>query len=81
MGEGAGKRVEAQTPREAQTPYAPGAGWIAGQPDQKPVEHFYLGDIRHLDPMRVLADLHLAVGEAGRVVRRPAVPGLFDGRQ
>jgi DNA (cytosine-5)-methyltransferase 1 len=58
------------------TAYRPGGGWIARQPDQQPVEHFYLGDIRHLDPARVMADLHLQVGEAGCVLGGPPCQGF-----
>jgi DNA (cytosine-5)-methyltransferase 1 len=70
---------EAKRTRQQKLPaYTPGGGWISGQPDQKPVEHFYLGDIRQLDAARVMDDLHLQVGEAGCVLGGPPCQGFSN---
>jgi DNA (cytosine-5)-methyltransferase 1 len=68
---------EAKRTRAARLPgYAPGRGWISHQPDQKPLEHFYLGDIRKLTPTTILDDLHLQSGEAGCVFGGPPCQGF-----
>jgi DNA (cytosine-5)-methyltransferase 1 len=53
-----------------------GKGWIANQPDQLPVEHVYLGDIRTLDGRAILADLGVAPGEVGAVIGGPPCQGF-----
>jgi DNA (cytosine-5)-methyltransferase 1 len=68
---------EAKRTRAAKLPgYAPGRGWISGQPEQKPVEHFYLGDIRQITPTKIMDDLHLQVGETGCVFGGPPCQGF-----
>jgi DNA (cytosine-5)-methyltransferase 1 len=68
---------EAKRNRMAKLPgYAPGSGWISHRPEQKPVEHFYLGDIRKLSAQTVLDDLHIRVGEAGCVLGGPPCQGF-----
>jgi DNA (cytosine-5)-methyltransferase 1 len=68
---------EAKRTRLAKLPgYAPGSGWISGQPGQKPVEHFYLGDIRSLSAAQVMDDLGLRPGEAGCVFGGPPCQGF-----
>jgi len=68
---------EAKRKREAKLPgYAPGSGWIQGQPGQKPVEHFYLGDIRSVSAAQVMDDLGLRPGEAGCVFGGPPCQGF-----
>ena len=68
---------EAKRNRKAKLPcYAPGRGWISGHPDQKPVEHFYLGDIRKFTAQQVMADLGLQPGEAGCVFGGPPCQGF-----
>jgi site-specific DNA-cytosine methylase len=59
-----------------------GKGWISHHPDQVPVEHVYLGDIRHLDGQAILDDLGLDVGEVGAVIGGPPCQGFSTaGRQ
>jgi DNA (cytosine-5)-methyltransferase 1 len=68
---------EADRTRKAKLPgYSPGSGWIAHESDQKPVEHFYLGDIRKLTAERVMGDLNLKPGEAGCVFGGPPCQGF-----
>jgi DNA (cytosine-5)-methyltransferase 1 len=68
---------EAKRTRQAKLPgYAPGSGWISGQPDQKPVEHFYLGDIRSLSAAQIMDDLGLRPGETGCVFGGPPCQGF-----
>jgi len=55
-----------------------GGGWIAGQPGQKPVEHFYLGDIRAFTAEQVMADLHIKPGDAGCVFGGPPCQGFSN---
>lgn len=56
--------------------WRPGGGWIAEQPGQKPVEHFYLGDLRKLTPEQVMTDLGIRPGEAGCVFGGPPCQGF-----
>lgn len=56
--------------------WRPGGGWIAGRPGQKPVEHFYLGDLRKFTPEQVMADLGIRPGEAGCVCGGPPCQGF-----
>jgi DNA (cytosine-5)-methyltransferase 1 len=70
-------RSEAKRTHEAKLdPYAPGAGWIASHPEQKPVAHFYLGDIRAFSAEQVLSDLGLGRGEVGCVFGGPPCQGF-----
>jgi DNA (cytosine-5)-methyltransferase 1 len=68
---------EAKRTRAAKLPeYRPGGGWIAGQPDVKPAEHFYLGDIRQFTAAQVMDDLGLRPGEPGCVFGGPPCQGF-----
>ena len=59
-----------------------GKGWISHHPDQVPVEHVYLGDIRSLDGAQVLDDLGLEAGEVSAVIGGPPCQGFSTaGRQ
>jgi DNA (cytosine-5)-methyltransferase 1 len=58
-----------------------GTGWIADQPDQLPVAHVYLGDIRALDGRAILADLGVAPGEVDAVVGGPPCQGFSTAGQ
>lgn len=70
-------RSEAKRTRAAKlAPYAPGSGWIASHPEQRPVAHFYLGDIRAFSAEQVLRDLGLAAGEVGCVFGGPPCQGF-----
>lgn len=69
--------TEAKRCKAAKLPvYAPGSGWISEHPEQKPVQHFYLGDIRKLSAQTVMGDLHIKVGEAGCVLGGPPCQGF-----
>ncbi len=71
----------AQTVAEC-SPGLAGKGWISHHPDQLPVEHVYLGDIRTLDGQQILDDLGLDVGEVGAVIGGPPCQGFSTaGRQ
>ncbi len=65
-----------RTRREKLPGYAPGRGWISGQTGQKPVEHFYLGDIRQLTAEQIMDDLGIKPGEAGCVFGGPPCQGF-----
>lgn len=54
----------------------PGSGWIAGQPDTEPCEHFYFGDIRELTGQQILDDLGLKAGDVGAVMGGPPCQGF-----
>jgi DNA (cytosine-5)-methyltransferase 1 len=59
-----------------------GTGWISHDPDQGPVEHVYLGDIRHMTGQRILDDLGLDAGEVSAVIGGPPCQGFSTaGRQ
>jgi DNA (cytosine-5)-methyltransferase 1 len=59
-----------------------GTGWISHHPDQSPVEHVYLGDIRALNGDQIVGDLGLVQGEVGAVIGGPPCQGFSTaGRQ
>jgi DNA (cytosine-5)-methyltransferase 1 len=71
----------ARTAAEA-SPGLAGTDWISHHPDQSPVEHVYLGDIRALDGRVILDDLGLNPGEVGAVIGGPPCQGFSTaGRQ
>ena len=53
-----------------------GRGWIASNPDQTPVAHFYLGDIRAFTAEQVMDDLAIKPGDAGCVFGGPPCQGF-----
>jgi DNA (cytosine-5)-methyltransferase 1 len=64
------------------SPGLAGTGWISHHPDQAPVQHVYLADIRNLDGGQVLTDLGLNPGEVGAVIGGPPCQGFSTaGRQ
>ena len=72
------KAIAKQATRSKRTgapAYQPGGGWISHEEQQQPVEHFYLGDIRNLDPATVLDDLAIKPGDAGCVFGGPPCQG------
>jgi len=69
--------AEAKRTRLAKLPiWQPGGGWIKEQPGQKPVEHFYLGDLRKFTPEQVMTDLGIRPGDAGCVFGGPPCQGF-----
>ncbi len=71
----------AHTAAEA-SPGLAGTGWISHHPDQYPVEHVYLGDIRTLHGRVILDDLGLHPGDVGAVIGGPPCQGFSTaGRQ
>jgi len=69
--------AEAKRTRAAKLPaYRPGAGWIKDHPETKPVEHFYLGDIRKFTAEQVMNDLGIRRGECGCVFGGPPCQGF-----
>jgi DNA (cytosine-5)-methyltransferase 1 len=70
-------RAEEKRCRKENLPgFAFGRGWIATKPDQRPVEHFYLGDIRAFTAEQVMADLSIKPGDAGCVFGGPPCQGF-----
>jgi DNA (cytosine-5)-methyltransferase 1 len=70
------------TAAEQCSPGLAGTGWISHHPDQTPVQHVYLGDIRALNGRVILDDLGLNPGEVGAVIGGPPCQGFsVAGRQ
>lgn len=53
-----------------------GDGWIAGQIDVRPCEHYYLGDVRALTGEQILQDLDLTGDDIGAVFGGPPCQGF-----
>jgi DNA (cytosine-5)-methyltransferase 1 len=58
-----------------------GRGWIASNPGQTPVAHFYLGDIRVFTAEQVMDDLAIKPGDAGCVFGGPPCQGFSSAGQ
>jgi DNA (cytosine-5)-methyltransferase 1 len=62
--------------RETLPGFGFGRGWIASNPGQTPVAHFYLGDIRAFTAEQVMDDLAIQPGDAGCVFGGPPCQGF-----
>jgi site-specific DNA-cytosine methylase len=63
------------------SPGLAGSGWISQHPNQLPVEHVYLGDIRALRGEQIVTDLGLAPGDVGAVIGGPPCQGFSTAGQ
>ena len=75
-GSAAANASSATTPSPTGRSLEPGSGWIATQPDVKPCEVFFFGDVRALTGERILTELGLDGDHVGCVFGGPPCQGF-----